>query len=68
MATAVDGVMVIACAGKTSRGSLHSVLRTLQRLRSNIVGITLNQVQGSQNTGYYSYRQYANRSSHAVSI
>jgi capsular exopolysaccharide synthesis family protein len=67
MATAVDGVMVIACADKTSRSALHSVLRTLQRLRSNVVGITLNQVQNGQNMGYYSYRQYANRSSQAVS-
>jgi polysaccharide biosynthesis transport protein len=68
MATAVDGVLVIACADKTSRSALYSVLRTLQRLRSNVVGITLNQVQGSLNSGYYSYRQYANRPSDTVSV
>jgi polysaccharide biosynthesis transport protein len=68
MATAVDGVMVIACADKTSRSALYSVLRTLQRLRSNVVGITLNQVQGGQNAGYYSYRHYANRPSEPVSV
>jgi succinoglycan biosynthesis transport protein ExoP len=67
MATAVDGVLVIACADKTSRSALYSVLRTLQRLRSNVVGITLNQVQGGQNAGYYDYRQYAARPSQPVS-
>jgi polysaccharide biosynthesis transport protein len=68
MATAVDGVMVVACAEKTSRSALYSVLTTLQRLRSTVVGITLNRVVGTQNTGYYAYRQYTNRSSQAVSI
>jgi polysaccharide biosynthesis transport protein len=67
MATAVDGVLVIACAEKTSRSALYAVLRTLQRLRSNVVGVTLNQVQGSTNAEYYSYRRYANSSSEAVS-
>jgi polysaccharide biosynthesis transport protein len=68
MATTVDGVMVIACANKTSRAALYAVLRTLQRLRSNVVGITLNRVAGSQNTGYYSYQKYAKRSSQPLSV
>jgi polysaccharide biosynthesis transport protein len=67
MATAVDGVMVVACADKTSRSALYSVLSTLQRLRATVVGITLNRVVGTQNTGYYAYRQYTNRSSQPVS-
>jgi succinoglycan biosynthesis transport protein ExoP len=67
MATAVDGVLVIACADKTSRSALYSVLRTLQRLRSNVVGITLNQAPGNQSAGYYNYRQYATRPSEPVS-
>jgi len=68
MATAVDGVMVIACADKTSRTALYSVLRTLQRLRSNVVGITLNRMTGGEHTGYYSYRQYAQRSCQPISV
>jgi Mrp family chromosome partitioning ATPase len=67
MATAVDGVMVIACADKTSRSALYAVLQTLQRLRSNVVGVTLNQVQSNQNAEYYSYRRYADSTSEAVS-
>jgi Mrp family chromosome partitioning ATPase len=67
MATAVDGVLVIACADKTSRSALYAVLRTLQRLRSNVVGVTLNQVQSSHNAEYYSYRRYANTPSEPVS-
>jgi polysaccharide biosynthesis transport protein len=67
MATAVDGVLVIACADKTSRSALYAVLRTLQRLRSHVVGVTLNQVQSGQNAEYYSYRRYASSPSEPVS-
>jgi polysaccharide biosynthesis transport protein len=68
MATAVDGVMVIACADKTSRTALYTVLRTLQRLRANVVGITMNRVENVQNAGYYAYRQYSNRPSQSLSV
>jgi polysaccharide biosynthesis transport protein len=68
MATAVDGVMVIACADKTSRTALYTVLRTLQRLRANVVGITMNRVADVHNAGYYAYRQYGNRSSQSLSV
>jgi succinoglycan biosynthesis transport protein ExoP len=68
MATAVDGVLVVACANKTSRSALYSVLRTLQRLRSNVVGITMNQVQGNQNAGFYSYQYRPNRATQPVSV
>jgi hypothetical protein len=61
-------VLVVACANKTSRSALYSVLRTLQRLRSNVVGITMNQVQGNQNAGFYSYQYRPNRATQPVSV
>jgi capsular exopolysaccharide synthesis family protein len=57
MATAVDGVVVIARAGKTERKAIGVVLATLDRLRVNVVGLALNQVKkGMSDTySYYGY-------------
>ena len=43
MATAVDGVVVVAKAGATSRTAVGSALDTLGRVRANVLGIALNQ-------------------------
>ena len=59
MATAVDGVIVVARAGNTSRKALSSVVTTLARLRANLVGVVLNEVHRDVSSGYYYY--YYNR-------
>lgn len=55
MATAVDGVIVVARAGDTSRKALSSVVNTLARLRANLVGVVLNEVHREVSSGYYYY-------------
>ncbi len=55
MATAVDGVIVVARAGDTSRKALSSVITTLARLRANLVGVVLNEVHKEVSAGYYYY-------------
>jgi capsular exopolysaccharide synthesis family protein len=55
MATAVDGVIVVARAGDTSRKALSSVVTTLARLRANLVGVVLNEVHREVSSGYYYY-------------
>jgi capsular exopolysaccharide synthesis family protein len=58
MATAVDGVIVVARAGETSRKAVASVLATLTRLRARIVGIVLNEVHRELSDSYYYYGYY----------
>jgi capsular exopolysaccharide synthesis family protein len=55
MATAVDGVIVVARAGDTSRKALSAVIATLMRLRANLVGVVLNEVYREVSAGYYYY-------------
>jgi len=55
MATAVDGVIVVARAGDTSRKALSTVVTTLARLRANLVGVVLNEVHREVSSGYYYY-------------
>jgi capsular exopolysaccharide synthesis family protein len=55
MATVVDGVIVVARAGDTSRKALSSVVTTLNRLRANLVGVVLNEVHREVSAGYYYY-------------
>jgi capsular exopolysaccharide synthesis family protein len=58
MATAVDGVLVIARAGQTNRKALGSALNTLQRLRANVIGVVLNEIRADAGNGYY-YHYYS---------
>jgi polysaccharide biosynthesis transport protein len=71
MATAVDGVIVVARAGDTSRKSLSTVITTLTRLRANLVGVVLNEVHREVSAGYYyyygHYSKYYKRPSEAES-
>lgn len=55
MATVVDGVIVVARAGETSRKALGTVVGTLKRLRANLVGVVLNEVHREVSAGYYYY-------------
>ncbi|HEV8144779.1 MAG TPA: polysaccharide biosynthesis tyrosine autokinase [Bryobacteraceae bacterium] len=58
MATAVDGVVVVARAGQTSRKAVASVLATLTRLRAKVVGLVLNEVHKDLSESYYYYGYY----------
>lgn len=58
MATAVDGVIVVALAGRTSRKALGSTVSILTRLRAHVIGLVLNQVNSdTSEAGYYAYYQ-----------
>jgi capsular exopolysaccharide synthesis family protein len=61
LATAVDGVIVVARAGDTSRKALSSVIATLARLRANLVGVVLNEVHREVSAGYYYYYGHYNK-------
>jgi polysaccharide biosynthesis transport protein len=58
MATAVDGVVVVARAARTSRKAVASVLATLTRLRAKVVGLVLNEVHKELSDSYYYYGHY----------
>jgi len=58
MAAAVDGVVVVAKAGQTSRKAVANVLTTLRRLRANVVGLVLNEVHKDTSHSYYYYHYY----------
>ena len=58
MATAVDGVVVVARAGQTSRKAVATVLATLNRLRAKVVGLVLNEVHRELSDSYTYYGYY----------
>jgi polysaccharide biosynthesis transport protein len=58
IASAVDGVIVIARAGQTSRKAVGTALATLRRLQTNVVGLVLNEVDKHSTNGYYYYSEY----------
>jgi succinoglycan biosynthesis transport protein ExoP len=72
MATAVDGVALIALAGQTDRKALASVVSMLRRLRANVVGVALNEVTKDLGDSYYyhgyygKYARYYNPKSESV--
>ena len=59
MATASDGVVVVARAGQTPRKAAASVLAILARLRANTLGVVLNEVRQDSSESYYYYAHYA---------
>lgn len=64
MAVAVDGVLVVAVAGRTHRKALGSAIATLKRLRANVVGIVLNEVRADSSDNYYYYHYNSNYYKH----
>ena len=58
MAASVDGVIIVARAGQTSRGGVASVITTLKRLRANVIGLVLNEVHREVSSNYYYYGYY----------
>jgi capsular exopolysaccharide synthesis family protein len=64
MATAADGVIIVARAGQTSRKGVASVLSTLTRLRANVIGLVLNEVHREISDTYYYYGYYGKYHKH----
>jgi polysaccharide biosynthesis transport protein len=58
MAASVDGVLLVALAGRTNRKALGSAVTTLKRLRANIVGVVLNEVRADSSDNYYYYHYH----------
>ncbi len=58
MATSVDGVIVVTRAGNTGRKQVASVIEMLTRLRANVLGVVLNQVNKSMSESYSYYSYY----------
>jgi capsular exopolysaccharide synthesis family protein len=58
MATVVDGVVVVALAGQTNRNAVANVLSSLNRLKVNVIGVTLNEVRQDMSDRYYYYGYY----------
>jgi len=59
MAADVDGVLMVALAGRTNRKALGSAVATLKRLRANIVGVVLNEVRADSSDNYYYYHYHS---------
>ncbi len=64
MATAADGVIIVARAGETSRKGVASVVNTLTRLRANVIGLVLNEVHREISDTYYYYGYYGKYHKH----
>jgi succinoglycan biosynthesis transport protein ExoP len=58
MAASVDGVLMVALAGRTNRRALGSAVNTLRRLRANIVGVVMNEVRADNSDNYYYYHYH----------
>jgi polysaccharide biosynthesis transport protein len=58
MAKAVDGVLVVARAGRTTRKAVAAVLATLNRVRAKTVGLVLNEVHRELSASYDYYDYY----------
>jgi len=58
MAAAVDGVIIVAKAGETSRKGVATVMNTLRRIRANVLGLVLNEVHREISDSYYYYGYY----------
>jgi capsular exopolysaccharide synthesis family protein len=58
MAAVVDGVVVVALAGQTNKNAVANVLTSLNRLKVNVIGVTLNEVRQDMSDRYYYYGYY----------
>ena len=54
LATQTDGVLIVADAGRTRRGSAEQAAGRLRQLGANLLGVVLNRL-GSSGGGYYYY-------------
>ena len=53
LAAAVDGVVVIAQAGRTTHKSVATALSALNWVGANVIGIVLNRVRSAESGGHY---------------
>jgi len=58
MAAVVDGVVVVTLAGQTSKDAVASVLSSLKRVKTNVIGVALNEVHEDMSDRYYYYGYY----------
>jgi capsular exopolysaccharide synthesis family protein len=58
LATQVDGVILVARAGKTQRSAAAEASRRLDGVGANVVGCVLNGVTSSASAGYYADYEY----------
>ncbi len=58
VASLVDGIVVVALAGRTQRPALASVIGSLRRLNVNVMGVVLNEVRQDLSDRYYYYGYY----------
>ena len=58
IAALVDGIVVVALAGRTQRPALASVVTSLRRLNANVMGVVLNEVRQDLSDRYYYYGYY----------
>ena len=58
IAAVVDGVVVITMAAQTSRDAVASVLSNLKRIKTNVIGVVLNEVREDMSDRYYYYGYY----------
>ena len=59
MSTCVDGVLLVARSGETSRKAVRTVVTTLNRLHVNVLGLALNEVKSDSSDGYYYHGNYS---------
>ncbi|MGA2196431.1 MAG: hypothetical protein ABSH40_14290 [Bryobacteraceae bacterium] len=59
MAAAVDGVVMVAVAGKTNREAIDLAFSTLRRVRANVLGLVLNEITSDTSDGYYDHGYYS---------
>jgi capsular exopolysaccharide synthesis family protein len=55
LSTLVDGVVLVARAGDTSRDVVGDAFRQVKRVRANVLGLVLNQVRGPESGSYHYY-------------
>ena len=59
MARQVDGVLVVADAGRTKEGALANAVGDLQKTGANVLGVALNRLDPRRGYNYYYYYYYA---------
>jgi len=57
----VDGVVVVACAGRSTRTALLRTLRNLRRHQAKVLGVVLNMVNTKSSEYYYAYGYYGGK-------
>ena len=58
MAAVVDGVVIVTMAGQTNRNAVASVISSLRRIKSNVIGVVLNSVSEEMSDRYCYYGYY----------